>query len=175
MTVTSGTLVAVRPGDPCGPGSALSVAGILSGFVFEGTAALDGHTFTDLSGVPQESASLFMKFFGETVLPPFRNADLVVTLPFRMEGNFSSPSSVALLRGRGVASVLLQPDIALDAPPFGSENASSTTSTTRRRCPSPRRCFSSATVCWRWRAARRDGARDSFQSATCRERPPSRS
>ena len=101
VTITSGTLVAVRPADPSGPaslrgtrgfsleatvstvegrinvltncepclpGSPLSVAGILSGFAFQGVATLDGQTFTDLSGVAADSANLYMEFFGETVL-----------------------------------------------------------------------------------------------------------
>jgi hypothetical protein len=150
VTITSGTLVAVRPADtsgpaslrgtrgfsleatvstvdgrvnvltncePCLPGSPLSVAGILSGFVFEGVAMLDGKTFTDLSGVPTDSASIYMEFFGETVLPVFQNADLLVTLPFRLEGMFTAPSTSAALRGHGLATVLLQPQVNFDEPP----------------------------------------------------------
>jgi hypothetical protein len=103
--------------DSCVPGAPLSVAGILSGAAFTGVATIDGQTFTDLAGVAGP-ASIFMEFFGSTVLPAMQAADVVVTLPFSMMGVFNLPGTQAALRGRGLATVVLQrANVPSDVPP----------------------------------------------------------
>lgn len=94
----------------CLPGAPLSVAGILSGAAFTGVATIDGQTYTDLSGVPGPT-SIYMEFFGRTVLPAIQAADVVVTLPFSMMGFFNLPGTEEVLKGRGLATVVLRPAV----------------------------------------------------------------
>ena len=94
--------------DSCVPGAPLSVAGILSGAAFSGVATLDGQAYTDLGGISGPT-SIYMEFFGNTVLPAFQNTEVLVTLPFSMMGVFNLPGTQEVLRGRGLASVLLRP------------------------------------------------------------------
>ncbi len=110
VTTGEGRVDVLTNCDPCFPGATLSVAGILSGSAFNGVATLDGNTYTNLSGVDVPT-SIYMEFFGKTVMPAFQNADVVVTLPFSMMGVFNLPATQEVLRGRGVASVFLRPNI----------------------------------------------------------------
>jgi len=97
---------------PCLPGTAFSVGAILSTTVFEGVATLDGRTYSDLSGISPESASLYFEFFGRTVAPAFQDAPTIITAPFTLSGIFNLPFPPGFppeLRGGGIASVLLRP------------------------------------------------------------------
>jgi hypothetical protein len=103
--------------DSCVPGAPLSVAGILSGAAFTGVATIDGQTYTDLAGIAGPT-SIFMEFFGKTVLPPLQETEVLVTLPFSMMGVFNLPGMREVLIGQGLASVVLQRAIvASDVPP----------------------------------------------------------
>lgn len=96
---------------PCAPGSRLSVGGVLSGSVFDGVATLDGTTYPSIWGI-DAPASIYMEFSGSTIVPAIQDADLLVTLPFTMRGLFNLPSGIPeVLRGRGLATVLLRPQL----------------------------------------------------------------
>jgi hypothetical protein len=116
VTTGEGRVDVLTNCDPCLPGATLSVAGVLSGAAFSGLATLDGNTYTDLNGIA-DPTSIYMEFFGATVMPAFQNADVVITLPFRMMGFFNLPSTQEVLRGRGLASVFLRPQMNADMPP----------------------------------------------------------
>ena len=98
--------------DPCRPGSAFSVGGILSGAVFTGVATLDGSTYTDLSSVDSPS-SLYFEFVGSTIAPAFQDAPTFITAPFSIRQGFfnlSFPAQSALVVGGGIATLLLRPE-----------------------------------------------------------------
>ena len=116
VTTGEGRVDVLTNCDPCFPGATLSVAGILSGSAFTGVATLDGNTYTNLSGVDGPT-SIYMEFFGHTVMPMFQESDVVVTLPFRMMGFFNLPGTQEVLRGRGLASVFLRPQNATGVGP----------------------------------------------------------
>jgi hypothetical protein len=112
VTTGEGNVEAVNECTPCLPGTELSVGGVLSGTVFVGTATLDGNTYADLLGV-DAPASLYFEFFGSTITPAFRNAPTTITAPFTMRGQFNLPfpTPLAFFEGRGIATVLLTPEL----------------------------------------------------------------
>jgi hypothetical protein len=112
-----GTIDVLNDCLPCAPGSRLSVGGVLSGSVFDGVATLAGTTYPRIWGI-DAPASIYMEFSGSTVLPAIQEADVLVTLPFTMQGLFNLPSGIPeVLKGRGLATVLLRSQlIAIDEP-----------------------------------------------------------
>jgi PEP-CTERM motif len=116
VTTGEGRVDVLTNCDPCLPGAMLSIDGILSGSAFSGVATLDGNTYTNLSGIDGPT-SIYMEFFGRSVMPELTDADVVVTLPFRMMGFFNLPGTQEVLRGRGLASVFLRPQIVTGTPP----------------------------------------------------------
>ncbi len=95
----------------CAPGTTLDLKGLFSGNDLQGTATLNGKTYTDVGGLLSESAATVL-FAGRAILPPFTGEDSAFTqAPFTFSGHFFAlDQGNRDLAGFGTTSIWLTVD-----------------------------------------------------------------